>query len=84
MPADHKFYYDCDLCRRPFQFGPHVYAGRPIPSWEKVMLCSGCEETNWDGIVPQSHPEFFQKLERLGVKITLNQDGWLPIPGRGM
>lgn len=31
MP-DPKFMYNCDLCRSSFQFGPHIYAGKVIPS----------------------------------------------------
>ena len=52
MSEDQKFFYDCDLCTRPFQFGPHIYNGRPIPTWGGVMVCSQCERMNWDGIVP--------------------------------
>jgi hypothetical protein len=83
MSADSKFYYTCDLCERPFRFGPHLYAGRPIPQWGKVMLCSGCEKTNWDGIVPQSHPRFMEKLRAKDVEIVLNKSGWIDIPPRG-
>lgn len=83
MLSDPKFFYDCDLCRTPFQFGPHIYAGRPIPKWGKVMICSRCESSNWDGIVPQSHPHFMALLEQRGVVVTLNESGWLDIPPRG-
>lgn len=83
MTTEPKFFYDCDLCRQPFQFGPHVYNGRPIPQWEKVMICSQCESGNWDGIVPQTHPHFMKLLEERGVPVSLNIEGWLSIPGRG-
>ena len=77
------FHYDCDLCGQSFQFGPHIYRGRPIPSWSKVMICSMCEDSNWDGIVPQSHPRFMALLAEQGVTFQLNDDGWLTIPPRG-
>ena len=74
-----KIFYDCFLCQRPFQFGPHVYDGRHIPSWG-VNICASCLKGNWDGIVPQRHPRLMQHLKDQGVTVTLNAKGWLPIP----
>lgn len=83
MPRDEpKFMYDCDLCSRPFQFGPHVYQGRPIKTWD-IMACDICTSSNWDGLVPQQHPRLMQHLKDIGVEVKLNDEGWLPIPPRG-
>jgi hypothetical protein len=42
--------YNCFLCTRPFQFGPHVYDGRHIGSWD-IEVCGRCVRGNWDGIL---------------------------------
>ena len=45
-----KSYIKCDLCGAKFQFGPHVYEGRRMPSGE--MVCAGCAPTIWSAIPP--------------------------------
>lgn len=35
-----KMFYTCDRCGIEFQFGPHIYRGRPGP--KDTMLCLGC------------------------------------------
>lgn len=74
------FMFPCFLCRRQFQFGPHRYDGRAIPTWG-VRFCDVCISSNHDGIVPEAHPELMDQLARKGVTVTLNARGWLPIPG---
>lgn len=76
------FFETCILCDRKFQFGPHRYDGRPIPTWG-VSVCRLCEASNWDGVVPSSHPRVIEHLQAKGVEIKLNAKGWLPIPPRG-
>ena len=63
MRVDHtddgiKIMIPCGLCGGEFQFGPHRYAGRPVASWG-ISVCDTCESMNWDGIVPQQHPESY-------------------------
>lgn len=83
MPhAEPKFMYDCFLCRRPFQFGPHVYNGRPIRQWD-IIACDICISSNWDGLVPDQHPRLIERLKAKGIPIELNAKGWLPIPPIG-
>ncbi len=83
MPhAEPKFMYDCFLCQRPFQFGRHLYAGRPIRQWD-IIACDICLSSNWDGLVPSQHPRLIEHLNARGVPIQLNEQGWLPIPPRG-
>jgi hypothetical protein len=77
--SDGKTYYDCILCSRPFQFGPHVYAGRHIRQWD-VQICERCIRGNWDGIVPEAHPALIANLKAKGIPIELNPKGWLNIP----
>jgi hypothetical protein len=74
-----KILYECILCHRPFQFGPHVYDGRHIAVWG-VEICSRCIAANWDGIMLDRHPDLVERLNAKGVQVTLNQKGWLNIP----
>jgi hypothetical protein len=74
-----KILYECILCHRPFQFGPHVYNGRHIAAWG-VQICDGCIKSNWDGIMPDRHPDLIEHLQAKGIPITLNPRGWLNIP----
>jgi hypothetical protein len=76
---DGKTFYDCFLCKRPFQFGPHVYKGRHIAAWG-IQLCEVCLRSNWDGIVLEGHPQLEQHLKDKGIPIRLNGRGWLDIP----
>jgi hypothetical protein len=74
-----KILYDCILCSRPFQFGPHAYHGRHIAVWD-VQICDVCIRSNWDGIVPQTHPALIERLKTKAIPFTLNSNGWLDIP----
>lgn len=72
--------YDCCVCETPFQFGPHVYAGRRIPGWDDLMICRECEHANHDGVVPGTHSLLIARLESLGIKVVLNESGWIVVP----
>lgn len=69
----------CFLCQTPFQYGPHIYSGRPVKAWD-VMACNRCLDANWDGIVPSRHPRLIAHLEERGVEIRLNAKGWIDWP----
>ncbi len=71
--------YECFLCKTQFQFGPHTYNGRRIPPWD-IMVCSSCYGGNWDGLVLSSHPRLEAHLKARGIKIHLNEKGWLNWP----
>ena len=77
-----KFFDKCSLCKQPFQFGPHRYDGRHIASWG-ISVCRSCDAANWDGVVPESHPNLIEDLKQRGVRIQLNAKGWLPLPPKG-
>jgi hypothetical protein len=70
---------ECSLCSRWFQFGEHIYKGRIIAVWE-AQICDGCLAGNHDGIMPETHPQFIERLRTKGIPITLNHKGWLDIP----
>lgn len=76
-----KIMYDCFLCQRPFQCGPHVYNGRPIPDWG-IEMCNTCIKSNWDGIVPSTHPRLIEHFKANGLTPKLNASGWIIIPGQ--
>lgn len=80
-PEGDKILYDCFLCRRPFQFGPHVYKGKPIPEWE-IEICDTCLRSNWDGLVPGAHPRLIEHFKAKGITPKLNASGWIVIPGQ--
>ena len=72
-------YYDCFLCERPFQFGPHLYRGRLVRAWD-IMVCDSCVRGNWDGVVPSMRPHLVPYLESKGVEGLFNEKGWINIP----
>lgn len=76
---DHKIIYDCFLCRRPFQFGPGLYAGKPIKPWD-IMVCDSCSRGNHDGIVPATYPHLIEHLKSRGIAIAINSKGWIDWP----
>lgn len=75
--------YQCCVCERSFQFGPHVYAGRRIPGWHDSMICKECDRSNREGVVPDTHPRLVQRLKALKVRIILNEEGWIMVPSIG-
>ena len=74
--------YDCFLCERPFQFGPHIYNGEWLPAWG-VIFCSGCLRGNHDGVVLEGHPRLVAHPRERNIKIVLNKKGWLDLPLHG-
>jgi hypothetical protein len=76
-----KIFYDCILCQKPFQFGPHVYNGRHIAEWD-TQICDSCVKWNWDGVVPERHPRLMEHLREKGISVHLNARGWLDVPPR--
>ncbi len=79
MGREPKYICECFLCKRRFQFGPQVYDGKRIPSWN-VMVCRNCYDANWDGIVPETHPHLIPYLQSRGGRVALNEHGWISWP----
>jgi len=75
--------YDCCICERPFKFGPHVYDGRPITRWCSLMICRECDCINHDGVVAETHPHLIPRLESLGIKFVLDENGLIIVPTIG-
>ena len=73
-----KFMYNCDLCGSSFQFGPHIYAGKVIPSY-KLTVCRTCWESNHDGWGPLVEDRFVANLQSKGIPLPeRNKGGWYP------
>jgi hypothetical protein len=72
----------CGLCCRSFPFGHGHYDGRHIRSWG-FSLCERCRSENREGIDPDDHRQFVERLRDRGVDVTLNEEGLLPIPPMG-
>jgi hypothetical protein len=77
--TEYEHSVQCFLCKQSFQFGPHRYAGNRIPAWD-MMVCDVCRNSNWDGIVPSSHPDLLPCLESKGIKVRTNSKGWIDLP----
>jgi hypothetical protein len=75
------FMVKCLLCGRPFQFGPHDFAGRHIPQWD-IKVCHGCYSGNWDGVVPGRFPHLVSHLQSMGIEVKLNARGMIEWPDR--
>ena len=77
--AEYKHMETCFLCQRQFQYGPHVYNGTWLRSWQ-IIACRGCLSGNHDGIVPTTFPHLLDHLKAKGVKLTYNDQGWICLP----
>jgi hypothetical protein len=76
---EYKHMVDCFMCKRPFQFGPHSYLGRRIAEWD-IMVCDICYPSNWDGIMPERHPDLVPYLRSKGIEVRYNSRGWINWP----
>jgi len=72
---------DCFLCKKPFQFGEHIYNGRRIPRWN-MMVCDRCDRANAGGVMPHVHPDLVPYLEARGLAVPYNAKGWIDLPRR--
>jgi hypothetical protein len=70
----------CFLCGWSLQYGPQVYAGRPIRKWGSIMVCNNCRKKNGDGIVPGEFPHLERHLQSMGVATNLNEQGRIKWP----
>jgi len=73
-----KCMYNCDICGAQFQFGPHIYDGRYIASYQ-ITVCKSCWDGNWDGWGAGAEPKLISHLEKRGTPVPKrNEKGWLP------
>jgi hypothetical protein len=80
--GDYAFMYRCDFCGGEFRYGQHRYAGRKIVEWD-ARICEPCDRMNYDGLVPQQHPELMQRLAANGTKLHRLPGGFIRIPPAG-
>lgn len=71
----------CFLCKRSFQFGEHIYAGRRINQWD-LAVCDMCDTVNSDGVLPHRHLDLEPHLRARGIEIPYNADGTIALPRR--
>ncbi|MDO8734798.1 MAG: hypothetical protein Q7K21_06535 [Elusimicrobiota bacterium] len=73
-----KFMYQCFMCGRKYQFGPHKYDGKHIPQY-KIDVCLSCYKNNWDGWAPHYEKKLISHLEEKRLPIPKrNKEGWFP------
>jgi hypothetical protein len=77
-PVDKPIIYPCFLCNEPFQFGPHVYDGKHIRQWD-ITVCHRCYG-NRDGIVPEQNSRLVDHLNAKGIRVQLNDKGYIDWP----
>ena len=78
-PDPHAIFIKCDLCKRPFQFGPHRYDGKPLNHYQ-MNVCSTCLSSNWDGVGSFHEPIFEAHLKAKGIPLPQkNRKGWYPL-----
>jgi hypothetical protein len=77
MPKE-KFMYQCFMCGREYQYGPHKYEGREISRY-KINVCNVCYDANRDGWSPEYQEKLIAHLKKEGIGIPArNREGWLP------
>jgi len=79
--SEDKFMLQCFMCRKEFQFSPHIYAGRHIPAYN-ITVCDTCYKSNWDGWAPHYERKLIEHLKKENLPIPeRNEKGWLPRDG---
>jgi hypothetical protein len=68
----------CFLCNKHFRDGPGAY-GKYVRQWD-ITVCSDCYRRNQEGIVPDQNHHLLEHLNTKGIKIKLNDRGWLDWP----
>jgi hypothetical protein len=71
--------FDCDVCGKPYQHGPHRYEGHKLELYGGIMCCGMRWEYNHDGWAPHLDRPLLGHLERLGLSVPARNDaGRLP------
>ncbi len=75
---DAKFQQKCQICGSTFRFGPHIFDGRRIGSYD-LMVCRHCWIDNWDGWAPACEPRLEAHLASHGIPLPQrNRKGCYP------
>ncbi len=73
-----KIMISCDICGASFQYGPHIYNGKQIKSYQ-LTVCKNCWDGNWDGWGPGTEQNLISHLQDKGIPVpNRNKNGWLP------
>ncbi len=68
------------LCKQPLSVQTaRPYHNKYIHQWG-IEVCSTCHSANHDGIVLAQHPHLEARINTKGIKIELNERGWLDWP----
>jgi hypothetical protein len=59
--------FDCQVCGKRYQMGPHRYEGRPLSGYG-VTVCLSCYEGNHDGWPPYREQGLRAVLEEQGIE----------------
>jgi hypothetical protein len=71
--------YECELCGKDIQMGPHRYEGKMLSGYRLQVCVSGCYEGNLDGWTQHYEAKLLARLKELGIEPPpLNAKGWLP------
>ena len=71
--------FDCDICQKPYQHGPHRYEGHRLHRYGDLMACDMCWQANHDGWNPRVEPILIASLQRSGLpEPERNESGLLP------
>ena len=77
--TNEKIMFNCDVCGRPYQHGPHRFEGNKLDLYGGIMCCDTCWKANWDGWAPHLEPKLLKQLQSKGLPVPArNSHGWLP------
>lgn len=68
MNKNNPYTEACFLCGTDFQFGEHIYAGKPLNRFG-ISVCNICKDANADGLGPGYEKKFLKHLEENGLSI---------------
>ena len=73
-----KIKYTCFICGTSFQFGPNIYNGKQINSYN-IIVCKKCYENNSDGWSPSCEEKLLIHLKEQNFELPKkNSSGLLP------
>jgi len=73
-----KIEYSCFMCGTTFDFGPHVYNGKQINSYN-IIVCTSCYAGNHDGWSPHCEKKLLIHIKEHNLTLPKrNQSGLLP------
>lgn len=77
--SDNKIMFECDICGKPYQHGPHRYEGHKLTLYGGIFACDACWKGNHDGWAPHHEEFLLGHLERHGLPVPKrNAKGFLP------